>query len=330
MTVDLVVRGGTVIDGTGAPGRVADVAVDDGVIVEVGRVAGSGRREVDADGAMVTPGFVDIHTHYDGQATWDDSLAPSSAHGVTTVVAGNCGVGFAPVRDADHEQLVSLMEGVEDLPGAVLHEGLTWDWNSFPDYLDHLATRRWDIDLATQVVHSPIRLHVMGQRGADRQPATAEDIEAMGRVAAEGISAGALGFTTSRTANHRTSAGEPIPSLGAARAELVGIATAIGATGTGVLQVVTDFTDFDDEADTLLEMMRTSGRPLSFSLLQFRRGIGHRQALALLDRANDEGLAMRAQVAPRAVGILVGLQATFNPLRRLPTYTSLDRSLPLA
>jgi N-acyl-D-aspartate/D-glutamate deacylase len=222
------------------------------------------------------------------------------------------------------------MEGVEDLPGAVLHEGLTWDWNSFPDYLDHLATRRWDIDLATQVVHSPIRLHVMGQRGADREPATAEDIEAMGRAAAEGISAGALGFTTSRTANHRTSAGEPIPSLGAARAELVGIATAIGATGTGVLQVVTDFTDFDDEADTLLEMMRTSGRPLSFSLLQFRRGTGHRQALALLDRANGEGLAMRAQVAPRAVGILVGLQATFNPLRRLPTYTSLDRSLPLA
>ncbi|HEV7722502.1 MAG TPA: amidohydrolase family protein [Iamia sp.] len=330
MTADLVVRGGLVVDGTGAPGRIADVAVTDGVIVEVGRVDGAGRREIDADGAVVAPGFVDIHTHYDGQATWDDSLAPSSAHGVTTVVAGNCGVGFAPVHPGDRQLLVEVMEGVEDLPGSILDEGLTWEWTSFPEYLDHLEPRRWDIDLATQVVHSPIRLHVMGRRGADREPATDEDIAAMGRLAAEGIAAGALGFSTSRTANHRTSAGDPIPSLDAARAELVGIAEAVGRTGTGVLQVVSDFADFDDEAETLVAMMQASGRPLSFSLAQAGRGTGHRRQLALLDRANAAGLTMRAQVAPRAVGILVGIQATVNPLRRLPTYRSMDESMPLA
>jgi N-acyl-D-aspartate/D-glutamate deacylase len=326
----LVIRGGLVVDGTGEPGRVADVAVHDGVIVEVGRVAVRGQREVDADGAVVTPGFVDIHTHYDGQASWDDSLAPSSSHGVTTVVAGNCGVGFAPVHPGDRDQLVALMEGVEDLPGPILHEGLTWEWTSFADYLDHLDARRWDVDLAAQVVHSPIRLHVMGQRGADREPATADDIAAMGRLAAEGIAAGALGFSTSRTVNHRTSSGEPIPTLDAARPELVGIAAAIGATGVGALQVVSDFADFDREAGTLVAMMEASGRPLSFSLTQSRHGGGFRPKLDLLDRANQAGLPMRAQVAPRPVGILVGLQATVNPLRRLPTYRSIDRGVPLA
>ncbi|HMJ78975.1 MAG TPA: amidohydrolase family protein, partial [Iamia sp.] len=330
MAADLVVRGGLVVDGTGAPGRVADVAVTDGVIVEVGRVVGPGRREIDADGAVVTPGFVDLHTHYDGQATWDDSLAPSSSHGVTTVVAGNCGVGFAPVHPGDRELLVEVMEGVEDLPGSILDEGLTWEWTSFPEYLDHLEPRRWDIDLATQVVHSPIRLHVMGRRGADREPATDDDIAAMGRLAAEGIAAGALGFSTSRTANHRTSAGHPIPSLDAARAELVGIADAVGRTDTGVLQVVSDFADFDDEAETLMAMMQASGRPLSFSLAQAGRGGGFRRQLALLDRANAAGLPLRAQVAPRAVGILVGIQATVNPLGRLATYRSLGESMPLA
>jgi len=329
VAADLVIRGGLVVDGTGTRGRVADVAVAGGVVVEVGRFGGRGRREVCADGAVVAPGFVDIHTHYDGQATWDDSLAPSSAHGVTTVVAGNCGVGFAPVRQRDREQLVSLMEGVEDLPGPVLHKGLTWEWTSFPEYLDHLDARRWDVDLAAQIVHSPIRLHVMGQRGADREPATAADISAMGRLAAEGVVAGALGFSTSRTANHRTSAGEPIPTLDAERAELVGIAEAIGATGTGVLQVVSDFADLAHESETLLMMMRESGLPLSFSLTQSPRGGGYRPKLRLLERANAQGLEMRAQVAPRPVGILVGIQATVNPLRSLPTYRSLDRALPL-
>jgi N-acyl-D-aspartate/D-glutamate deacylase len=319
MAFDLLVRGGTVIDGTGAPARGADVAVDDGVIVEVGRVDASASRVIDADGALVTPGFVDVHTHYDAQATWDDRLRPSSAHGVTTVVAGNCGVGFAPVRPDDHALLIELMEGVEDLPGVVLDEGLSWDWQSIGEYLDRLAARRYDIDLATQVCHAPVRVFVMGERGADREPASAAEIDAMGAIVAEGIRLGALGFSTSRTLNHRTSRGEPTPTLHAARDELVGIARAVGASGSGVLQVVSDFAD-PDEDETLLEMQRASGRPLSFSLVQVGPGTGYRRGLALLERAHAEGLEMRAQVAPRAVGVLVGMSGSVNPLARCATF----------
>ncbi|HVV75071.1 MAG TPA: amidohydrolase family protein [Mycobacteriales bacterium] len=327
MSFDLVVRGGTVVDGTGAAARTADIAIHEGRIVEVGRVAGAGDREIDADGAIVTPGFVDIHTHYDGQATWDNRLQPSSQHGVTTVVASNCGVGFAPVRPDDHAMLIELMEGVEDLPGVVLHEGLSWDWETVADYLDVLNARRYDVDVATQVCHAPIRVYVMGERGANREAATPEEIAEMGRLAAEGIRAGALGFTTSRTLNHRTSRGNPTPTLTAAREELVGIARAIGETGQGVLQVVSDFS-VDGEDETLLEMMRESGRPLSFSLLQTSPGTAYRNKLALLDRANAEGLTMRAQVAARAVGILVGLTGSVNPISRCPTYLAVaDRSI---
>ncbi len=325
---DLIIRSGTVIDGTGGPARTADVAIRDGRIVEVGRVDGTGTREIQADGAVVAPGFVDIHTHYDGQATWDDRLQPSSSHGVTTVVTGNCGVGFAPVRPGDQQTLVELMEGVEDLPGAVLHEGLSWEWESIGDYLDALERRHYDIDLAAQVCHAPVRLYVMGQRGADREPATAEEIAEMGAIAAAGIRSGALGFTTSRTLNHRTSRGEPTPTLTAAREELVGIARAIGATGRGVLQVVSDFSE-RSEGETLLEMMRASGRPLSFSLLQTSAGSGYRSKLDLLDAAHAEGLSMRAQVAARAVGILLGLQGSVNPLGRTPSFQAVT-SLPLA
>src|SRR3954449_3055602 len=293
---DVVIRGGTVVDGTGAARRTADVAVRDGRITEVGRVAGRGAREVDADGAVVAPGFVDIHTHYDGQATWDSRLQPSSTHGVTTVVMGNCGVGFAPVRPTDHAQLIELMEGVEDIPGAALHEGLAWDWGSIAEYLDAVERRPHDIDVAAQVCHGPLRLFVMGQRGADREPATPEEIAEMGRIAAEGVRAGALGFTTSRTLNHRTSRGDPTPTLTAARDELVGIARALGDAGAGVLQVVSDFPDFDDEMETLLEMMRQSGRPLSVSLSQGRvGGRGHQAVLDVITQANAEGLRMRAQ-----------------------------------
>src|SRR4051794_13185465 len=325
--LDLVIRGGTLVDGTGEPRRTADVGVRDGVIVAVGKVAERASRTIDADGALVTPGFVDIHTHYDGQATWDPRLQPSSGHGVTTIVMGNCGVGFAPVRPTDHSQLIELMEGVEDIPGAALHEGLPWDWGSIDEYLDALERRPHDIDFATQVCHGPVRLFVMGQRGANREPATAEEIAEMGRIAAEGVRAGALGFTTSRTMNHRTSRGEPTPTLTAARDELVGIARSIGATGAGVLQVVSDFRD-EHEGETFLEMVRASGRPLSFSLAQFRPGAGYRAQLALLDRAHAAGLPMRAQVAPRAVGVLVGLEGTVNPLRRLPSYAAVAE-LPL-
>ena len=324
MAIDLIVRGGSVIDGTGSPARTADVAISCGVIVEVGRVDGRADREIDAGGALVTPGFVDIHTHYDGQATWDERLQPSSGQGVTTVVMGNCGVGFAPVRATDHGRLIELMEGVEDLPGTVLHEGLSWEWESIPDYLDALERRSHDIDFAAQACHGPLRLYVMGQRGADREPATSDEIAAMGRLAAEGIQAGALGFTTSRTLNHRTSRGEPTPTLTAAREELVGIAGAIGATGLGVLQVISDFPDFDHEAATLLEMMRASGRPLSVSLAQGGPGDGYRRTLDLLASANAEGLEMRGQVAARAIGLVIGLEGTVNPLRASATYRTVE------
>jgi N-acyl-D-aspartate/D-glutamate deacylase len=327
--LDLVIRAGTLIDGTGAAPRTADVAVRDGRVVEVGKVSEPATRVVDADGALVTPGFVDIHTHYDGQVTWDSRIEPSSNHGVTTVVMGNCGVGFAPVHPADHAQLIELMEGVEDIPGAALHEGLPWDWGSIPEYLDAVERRPHDIDVAAQVCHGPLRLFVMGQRGADREPATAAEIAEMGRLAAEGVRVGALGFTTSRTLNHRTSRGEPTPTLTAAREELVGIARAVGEGGSGVLQVVSDFTDFDTEIETLLEMMRVSRRPLSLSLSQGRTGVGHRRILAAIAAANDEGLEMRAQVPARGIGVLIGLEGSVNPLRGSETYRALEGGLPL-
>jgi N-acyl-D-aspartate/D-glutamate deacylase len=223
--------------------------------------------------------------------------------------------------------LIELMEGVEDLPGVVLDEGLSWDWTSIGDYLDHLETRNYDIDLATQVCHAPVLVFVLGERGADRAPATASEIDAMGAIVAEGIGNGALGFSTSRTLNHRTSRGEPTPTLHAARDELLGIARAVGATGTGVLQVVSDFSDADED-ETLLEMQRVSGRPLSFSLVQAGRGAGYRRGLDLLERANGEGLAMRGQVAARAVGILTGLSGSVNPLARCATFEEVAH-LPL-
>ena len=328
MPYDTLIKGGTLIDGSGAPARTADVGIADGKIVDVGRLEGPARESVSADGALVLPGFVDIHTHYDGQATWEPRLQPSSGHGVTTVVMGNCGVGFAPVRPTDHDQLIELMEGVEDLPGTVLHEGLGWEWETIGEYLDALDRRPHDVDFAAQVCHGPVRLYVMGQRGADREPATPEEIAEMGRLAAEGVAAGALGFTTSRTLNHRTSRGEPTPTLTAAREELVGIAAAIGDTGQGVLQVISDFPEFETEMETLFEMMRASGRPLSVSLAQARPGPGYRRILDALTAAADEGLTMRGQVAARAIGLLIGLTGSANPLRASATYRGLE-DLPL-
>ena len=329
---DLVIRGGTVVDGTGAPARTADVAVDGDTVVEVGRVTGSAVRTIDAGGLLVTPGFVDIHAHYDGQASWDDRMVPSSWHGVTTVVAGNCGVGFAPVRPTDHARLIELMEGVEDIPGVVLDEGLSWEWETFPQFLDAVDGRPFDVDVALQLPHGALRLNVMGERGAARQPATADDIAAMGRQAAEAVEAGALGFTTSRTLNHRTSRGEPTPTLTAEADELVGIARAIGATGRGVLQVVSDFADADAEFGIFRRMAAESGRPLSFSLAQ-ARGLAWRRLLDLLSEANADGVAMSAQVAPRPVGLLLGLQCTLNPFMTNPVFREvaglpLDRQVP--
>ena len=326
---DLIVRGGSVIDGAGADARHADVAVRDGIIVDVGAVTGSATREIDADGALVIPGIVDIHSHYDGQATWDTRLQPSSWHGVTTVVTGNCGVGFAPVRDADHDKLIELMEGVEDIPGAALHEGLRWNWNSFGEFLDAVEQLPHDIDVAMQVPHGAVRLNVMGERGANHEDATADDIAAMAELTREGIEAGALGFSTSRTRNHKTSTGAYTPTLTAAPDELIGIAQGVGATGTGVLQVVSDFLDVDDEFATLREMVATSGRPMSISVARnpmvpdaFRGILDH------ISAANADGLTMTGQVAPRAVGLILGLECTLNPFLTNPVYREIaDRPL---
>jgi N-acyl-D-aspartate/D-glutamate deacylase len=326
---DLVIRGGSVIDGTGAAARSADVAIRDGLIEQVGRVDGAGRQEIDAAGALVTPGFVDIHTHYDGQATWSSRMAPSSYHGVTTAVMGNCGVGFAPVRTVDHGLLIELMEGVEDIPGAALHEGLGWQWESFPQYLDYLAGRQFDMDLGAQLPHAALRVYVMGERGANRDPATAEDIAQMRRLAADAVRAGALGFTSSRTLNHRSSKGAPTPSLTAELEELRGIALGLKDAGRGVLEMISDFEDLDDEFELLQTVVRDSGRPMSISLAQGLSPNGWRKILGRIEAANRAGLTMRGQVAPRPIGILLGLTTTLNPFFTRPSYMEVAR-LPLA
>ena len=326
---DLVIRGGTVADGTGAPLREADVAIRDGVIKEVGAVSGTGREEFDARGLLVTPGFVDIHTHYDGQATWDSRLAPSSGHGVTTAVMGNCGVGFAPCRPEDRDVLIRLMEGVEDIPGAVLAEGLAWNWETFPQFLDALETRRHDIDFAAQVPHGALRVYVMGQRGADREPALEDDIAQMAQLAREAVEAGALGFTTSRTLNHRTSDGKPTPTLTAEEDELLGIALALGASRRGVLQFVSDFKDAPEEMGMLQRLVERSGRPLSVSIAQAERAPeAWKRLIAWLDEARAAGLPMRGQVAGRPVGLMLGLDATLNPFVGHPSWREI-RDLPL-
>ncbi|MCU1352465.1 MAG: putative hydrolase [Acidimicrobiales bacterium] len=323
---DLVIRGGTVVDGTGAPGRTADVAITAGKIADVGRVDGSATRTIDADGALVIPGFVDIHSHYDGQATWDDRLAPSSWHGVTTTVMGNCGVGFAPCRPSERDRLIELMEGVEDIPGTALHEGITWEWETFPEYLDHLAGRSYDIDLAAQVPHGAVRLHVMGERGGRGDPATPDEIVEMGRIAREAIDAGALGFTTSRTTNHRTSRGEPTPTLTAAEDELVGIARAVA--GRGVFGVVSDFTDLAGEFATMRRVVSESGCPLSMSVAAEDHRAPWRAIRDLISEASDDGLPMRGQVGARAIGLLLGLQASLTPFAGAPAYREIA-TLPL-
>jgi len=325
---DLVIRSGTLFDGTGAAGTTADVAIAGGIITEVGKVAGRGAREIDAAGAIVTPGFVDIHTHYDGQATWSNRLSPSSHHGVTTVVMGNCGVGFAPVRPTDHELLVELMEGVEDIPGAVLHEGVPWAWESFPEYLDYLSERQFDMDIGAQLPHGALRVYVMGQRGADREPATAQDIAEMRRLTTDAIKAGALGFSSSRTLNHRSSTGAPTPSLQAELDELLGIAAGLKDAGTGVFEMISDFDDIDEEFAMFKQMVAVSGRPMSISLAQGLNPDGWRKLLGMIEQASDSGLVMRGQVAPRPIGIVLGLTTSLNPFTTRPSYMEVAQ-LPL-
>ncbi|MBI5255136.1 MAG: amidohydrolase family protein [Burkholderiales bacterium] len=331
-TVDLVVRGGELADGSGGPLVEADVAIDDGRIVAVGRVAARGREEIDARGCLVTPGFVDLHTHYDGQAVWDTRLAPSSWHGVTTAVMGNCGVGFAPVKPADRERLIELMEGVEDIPGAALHEGLDWRWESFAGYLDAVDRQPRDIDLCAQLPHGALRVYVMGERAARLEPANADDVAQMRVLAAEAMRAGAIGFSTTRSINHRSVKGEPTPSLRATADELMGIALGLADAGRGVLQFISDFDTPSLEAEwaMLCSLVRASGRPLSFSLAQRHSVPGHwRRLLDLTAQAVAEGLPICAQVAPRPIGVLLGLQGSRSPFSACASFRPLA-GLPLA
>lgn len=316
---DIVVKGGTVADGTGAPLRTADVAITDGVITEVGRVEGPARRTIAADGALVTPGFVDIHTHYDGQATWDPLLSPSCWHGVTTVVMGNCGVGFAPAAPDRHEWLVGLMEGVEDIPGAALSVGIRWSWETFPQYLDALEALPHALDVAAQVPHGAVRAYVMGERGARNEPATPDDIEAMAKVVAEGIAAGALGFSTSRTLAHRAIDGEPVPGTFAAEEELFGIGRAMGG---GVFELAPagalgeDLAAPAKEVAWMRRLAAETGRTVTFVLTQ--NNADPQQWRDLLERVGTKG-GVRPQVHGRTVSILVGL-ATLHPFMFTPAW----------
>lgn len=324
MHLDLVIRGGTVVDGSGSEPFSADIGIADGRIAFIGQNAPQGREEIDARGKVVTPGFVDIHTHYDGQVTWENRLQPSSQHGVTTALMGNCGVGFAPCLPENRERLVHLMEGVEDLPEVVLTTGLPWAWQSFPEYLDFVESRQFDIDVATQVPHAALRVHVMGERAIAHEAATPEDRAAMAALAAEAVAAGALGFATSRTINHRSSEGWHIPTLVAAEEELATIGRAIGANGNGVLQLISDFSDPEHDLPMLRRVAEAAGRPMSVSLLQMHDAPDKwRDVLQWIDQCNADGLEIRAQVSGRMVGILMGFELTFHPFQTKPSWERL-------
>jgi N-acyl-D-aspartate/D-glutamate deacylase len=326
---DLVIRGGTLFDGLGGAPQVADLGVRGGLIAAISPGLGAGQEEIDARGRMVTPGFVDIHTHYDGQASWDSRLAPSSAHGVTTAVMGNCGVGFAPVRPCDRDRLISVMEGVEDIPGSVLAEGLAWDWESFPEYLDALERRPHDIDFAAQLPHAALRIYVMGERAERLEIATEADMAQMRVLAREAIEAGAIGFSTSRTLNHRTRTGDPTPSLKAAEAELAAILGGLRETGSGVFELISDFDSPGPDAEFAMvrRLATASGRPTSVSLAQVHHDPeAWRVLLGLIESAAGDGLRIKGQVAPRPVGTLLGLQTSLNPFSGHPTYRAVARS----
>jgi N-acyl-D-aspartate/D-glutamate deacylase len=322
--VDLVIRGGTVIDGSGGQPFEADVAMTDGKIVTVGVVSAKGDEEIDARGKIVTPGFVDPHSHYDAQATWSSRITPSSWHGVTTTLIGNCGVGFAPCETADQGLLVKLMEGVEDIPEPVLIEGLPWNWRSFPDFLNALEARPYDLDIATQVPHAAVRVHVMGQRGVDREPATAAEAHAMARIAVEGIKAGALGFSTSRTINHKTKAGAHIPTLDADESELSAIACALRGIGAGWLQVISDFDDPAAEFAMLRRLVEQGGRPMAITILQRdTKPEEWREITGWIADANRSGLPMLGQVLTRPTGIILGFEISQNPFLGRPSFDAI-------
>jgi N-acyl-D-aspartate/D-glutamate deacylase len=337
---DLVIRGGKIADGTGKEAFDGDIAVEDGRITAVGTVEGKSRQTIDADGRLVTPGFVDIHTHYDAQATWDPHLLPSGWHGVTTAVVGNCGVGFAPARRDRHQMLIELMEGVEDIPGAALSEGIQWSWETFPEYLDALERTPMAVDLGTHVPHGPVRTYVMGERGAKNEAATAQDIAEMAAIVKEGIQSGALGFSTSRTMGHKALDGEPVPGTFAQEDELFGIGRTLGELGQGVFELAAAGAAGDtggDEIDAALKeiewMDRLSveiQRPVSFAMLQFDSAPNQwRELVEICHKSRANGGDVMAQFAPRPFGILTGHQTEANPFLNRPAYLEI-RDLPLA
>ena len=333
MTYDLIIRNGTIVDGLGGEPYVGDVAVRDGVIEAVGSLSGNtAEREIDATGLLVTPGFVDLHTHYDGQAIWSERMTPSSAHGVTTVVMGNCGVGFAPCRQEDHDVLVDVMAGVEDIPGVVMTDGLPWNWETFPEYLDALEAGRRDIDVAAYLPHSPLRVYVMGQRGADREPATADDLATMRALAKEAIEIGALGFASSRLTIHKTESGLPIPSYDAAREEIEEIARGVVDGGGGLLQFVPDIPagGYQHVLQTVFDVAEDVHLPVTFTMVVGNSGDPTwPDAINMIEKANAAGGDVTAQLLPRPIGLIIGLQLTANPFVLYPSYREIAH-LPLA
>ena len=331
MSYDLVVRNGTVVDGLGGEPYRGDVAVSGGVIVAVGTVDTTGTREIDATGLLVTPGFVDLHTHYDGQAIWSERMSPSSSHGVTTALMGNCGVGFAPCRAEDHEVLVDVMAGVEDIPGVVMTDGLPWDWETFPQYLDALDSRHRDIDIAAYLPHSPLRVYVMGKRGADCEPATTEDLALMRKLAAEAIEVGALGVSSSRFAFHKTGSGAPIPSYDAAYAEIAAIVGGVADAGGGLLQFIPDIPagGYERVLQQVFEAASDAHVPVTFTLTTGNSGDPiWPGAVNLIEKFNAAGAEITAQVFARPIGLVIGLELTANPFALYPSYQEIA-DLPL-
>jgi N-acyl-D-aspartate/D-glutamate deacylase len=327
---DIVIRGGTIVDGTGAAAFTGDVAIAGGRIAGVGGKQGPARRDIDADGLLVTPGWVDVHTHYDGQAMWDPLLAPSCWHGVTTVMFGNCGVGFAPVKKHHRGALMDLMEGVEEIPNPVLAAGLTWEWESFSEFMDALERRPRAIDIAAQSAHLPLRVYVMGDRAIRREAATADDIAEMRRLTIEAQRAGAFGFTTSRTDSHKTPDGDLVPSRDADAAELLGIGSALAATGSGAFGVNSDFDDEAYEFAWMTKLARDTGRPVWFLLTdRYQDPARWRRLLKGVHDARAAGLSLTAQIAGRPIGVMMGIGTALNPFTVRPSYQALER-LPIA
>ncbi len=322
---DMVIRGGTIIDGTGQAAFTGDVAIAGQRIAGVGGKQGPARREIDAMGLLVTPGWVDVHTHYDGQAMWDPLLAPSCWHGVTTAMFGNCGVGFAPVRAEHRGALMDLMEGVEEIPGVVLADGLTWDWESFADFLDALERRPRAIDIAAQIAHLPLRVYVMGDRAIRLEPAKPEDIAEMRRLSIDALRAGAFGFTTSRTDSHKTPVGDMVPSRHAGSDELLGIGSALGAVGAGAFGMNSDFDDEEAELAWMTQLARETGRPVWFLLTdRYEDPARWRRLLAAVHAARAEGVQLTAQIAGRPIGVMLGIGTALNPFSVRPSYRQLD------